>query len=162
MARETKQLLATANHYLAEARRLLAKDAHLGSSTIGQIARSHRSGSLSPGEILLAHLGSAAVRLATVCEIARYSPTENYRRKFYEPSGKRKPGWPSHKIRAEMMANPHEHLHLLMRDNVAHEEPGIANKKEIAADRFSVLKATPIATCCRSLDTISRNLRSVP
>lgn len=60
-----------------------------------------------------------------------------------------------------MMANPHEHLHLLLRDNVAHEEPGIANKKEIAADRFSVLRATSIATCCMSLDTIARNLKSV-
>ena len=161
MARETEQLLATANHYLAEAKRLLAENAHLAASTIGQITRSHRRRSLSPGEVVLAHFGSAAVRLATVCEIARYRPTENYRRKFYESSGKRKLGWPRHKIRADMLSKPHEHLHLLLRDNVAHEEPGITNSKEIAADRFSVLKATSLATCCEGLGAIARNLKSV-
>ncbi len=161
MARETEQLLATANHYLAEARRLLVKNPNLGSLTIGEITRRHKGGSLSPGEVVLAHFGSAAVRLATVCEIARYRPTENYRRKFYEPSGKRKPGWSSHKVRTEITANPHEHLHLLLRDNVAHEEPGIANNKDIAADRFAALKTTSVDTCRNALDTIAKRVKSV-
>ena len=161
MIRETEQLLATANHYLAEATRLLAKNPNLASSTIGEITRRHKGGSLSPGEVVMAHFGSAAVRLATVCEVARYRPTENYRRKFYEPSGKRKAGWSGHKIRADITANPPEHLHLLLRDNVAHEEPGIANNKDIAADRFTVLKATSIGTCRKALDTIAKRLKSV-
>ena len=104
MTRETEQLLATANHYLAEARRVLAKHPTLGSSTIGEITRRHTGQSLSPSEVVLAHFGSAAVRLATVCEIAGYRPTENYRRKFYATSGKRQPGWSGHKIRADIRA----------------------------------------------------------
>ena len=158
MTRETEQLLATANHYLAEARRVLAKHPTLASSTIGEITRRHTGQSLSPSEVVLAHFGSAAVRLATVCEIAGYRPTENYRRKFYATSGKRQPGWSGHKIRADIRANPYEHLHLLLRDNVAHEEPEIANNKEIAADRFAVLKAISIDTCRKTLDTIAKRL----
>lgn len=161
MTRETEQLLATANYYLAEARRELAKTPNLASSTIGEITRRHKRGSLSPGEVVLAHFGSAAVRLATACEIARYWPTENYRRKFYEPSGKRKPGLSGHQIRTHITSNPHEHLHLLLRDNMAHEEPGNANNKDIAADRFTVLKAMSIDTCRKALDTIANRLKSV-
>lgn len=161
MTRQTEQLLATANHYLAEAKRVLAKDPNLATSAIGEITRRHKRGTLSPSEVVLAHFGSAAVRLATVCEIAGYQPTENYRRKFYETSGKRKAGWSRQRIAANITANPHEHLHLLLRDNVAHEEPGIANNKDIAADRFAVLKATSIDTCRKALDTIARRLKGV-
>jgi len=161
MTRQTEQLLATANHYLAEAKRVLAKDPNLAAPAIGEITRRHKRGALSPSEVVLAHFGSAAVRLATVCEIAGYRPTENYRRKFYETSGKRKAGWSSRRIAASITANPHEHLHLLLRDNVAHEEPGIANNKDIAADRFMVRKATSIDTCRKALDTIARRLKGV-
>jgi len=162
MTRETDQLLAVANHYLAEARRILAKKPDLVSVTIGEITRRHRTRSLSPAEMVLAHLASAAVRLGTVCEIARYRPTENYRAKFYECSGKRKHGWSASKIRDDIVAKPHEHLHLLLRDNVAHEEPGIANTKQIAADRFAVLKVTTIDTCSKALDKIARTLKNRP
>ena len=159
MTREAEQLLAVANHYLAEAKRVLVKKPGLASLTIGDITRSHGTRSLSPGEIVLAHLGSAAVRLATICEVARYCPTENYRDKFYERSGHRKSGSSSSKIRAELAAKPHEHLHLLLRDNVAHEEPGIANNRQIAADRFAVLKATTVATCNNALRHIAKTVK---
>jgi len=159
MTRETQQLLAVANHYLAEARRILAQKPELASVTIGEITRRHRGQSLSPGEMVLAHFGSAAVRLATICEIARYRPTENYRDKFYQRSGDRKSGSSSSKIRAEIAAKPHEHLHLLLRDNVAHEEPGIANNKQIAADRFAVLKTTTIDTCSKALSGIAKRVK---
>lgn len=159
MTRETDQLLKVANYYLAEARRVLAKNRALASDTIGEITRRYTTRALSPGEIVLAHFASAAVRLATICEIAGYRPTENYRHKFYEPSGKRKSGCSRSKIRTHIGANLDEHLHLLLRDNVAHEEPGIANNKEIAADRFSILKATTIATCNDALNKISKRLR---
>jgi hypothetical protein len=79
MTRETEQLLATAKHYLAEARRVLATNPDLASSTIGEITRRNKGLSLSPGEVVLAHFGAAAVRLATVCEMAGYRLTENYR-----------------------------------------------------------------------------------
>ena len=140
---------------------MVADNANLASLTISEIARRHRSGSLSPSEVVLAHFGSAAVRLATICEITGYRLMENYRRKFYETSGKRKPGWSRRKIRADITANPHEHLHLLLRDNVAHEEPGIANNKEIAADRFAILRATSVDTCRKALDAIAKRLKSV-
>jgi len=156
MTRETEQLLAVANHYLAEAKRVLNDKPKLASMSIGDITRSHRTRSLSPGEMALAHFASAAVRLATICEIFRYRPTENYRDKFYQKSGDRKPSWSSSKIRADIAAKPHEHLHLLLRDNVGHEEPGIANNKQIAADRFAVLKVTTIDTCNKALSDIAR------
>lgn len=158
MTREDEQLLAVANHYLAEAKRVLKIKPELASVTIGEITRSHRTRSLSPGEMVLAHFASAAVRLATICEIARYRPTENYRDKYYERSGDRKRGWSLSKVRADIAVKPHEHLHLLLRDNVAHEEPGIANKKQIAADRFAVLKGTTIDTCNKALSDIARTV----
>jgi len=158
MARETDQLLAVANRYLAEARRMVARTPDLASMTIGDITRRHRTGSLSPGEVTLAHLASAAIRLATICEIARYRPTENYRRRFYEPSGKRQSGWTGSRIKADAAAKPEEHLHLLLRDNPAHEEPGIANNKEIAAHRFAILKTTTIGTCSEALGKIAKRL----
>ncbi|MEO7818567.1 MAG: hypothetical protein ABIS18_05410 [Actinomycetota bacterium] len=161
MTRETDQLLAVANHYLAEAKRVLKTKPELASMTIGEITRSHRTRSLSPGEMVLAHFASAAVRLATICEIARYRQTENYRDKFYQRSGDRKSSWSSSKIRADIAAKPHEHLHLLLRDNVAHEEPGIANKKQIADDRFAVLKVTTIDTCKKALSDIARTVKKM-
>lgn len=160
MTREADQLLAAARHYLAEARRVLARRPNLAPLTIGEIARSHQTGSLSPGEVVLAHIASAAVRLATICEIAGYRPTENYRDRFYERSGKRKGGWSRNSIRADIAAKPHEHLHLLLRDNVAHEEPGIANKKQVAADRLAILNVTTIDTCSRVLGKIAKGLRT--
>jgi hypothetical protein len=156
MTRETEQLLAVANHYLAEGRRLLKSHPYIASKTIGEITRMHRTQSLSPAEKVLAHFGSAAVRLATVCEIAGYAQTKNYRGKFYEKSGDRKSGWPPSKIRAAISAKLQEHLHLLLRDNVAHEEPGVANKKPIAADRFAVLKTTTIDTCSKVLSSVAK------
>ncbi len=162
MGRETDQLMAAASHYLAEASALLKSHPNLGSLPIGEITRRHRPGpSLSPGELVLAHLGSAAVRLATICEISDYRPTENYRR-FYDTSGERKTDWSWSRIRADIVARPEEHLHLLLRDNVAHEEPGIGNNKRIAADRAAVLKATTIGTCMQTLDRIAKRLRTRP
>jgi len=158
---ETEQLLAVANYYLAEVRRILATKPQLTSATIGEIASNHRRHSLSPAEMVLAHLGSAAVRLATICEIARYRPTENYRDEFYYRSGDRKRGLSLSKIKAAIAAQPHEHLHLLLRDNVAHEEPGIANHRQIAADRFAVLKATTVDACNKALRDIARRVKSL-
>jgi hypothetical protein len=160
MARETEQLLAVANYYMAEAKRVLKGDPGLMSMTIGQITRSHRTQSLSPGEIVLAHFASAAVRLATICEIVGYRPTINYRCKYYDRSGNRKRGWSSSKIKRDIAEKPHEHLHLLLRDNVAHEEPGIANKKQVAADRFAILKVTTIDTCNKALNDITKMVKN--
>jgi hypothetical protein len=159
MTREKEQLLAVANHYLAEGRRLLKDNPKIASMTIGEITRMHRTQSLSSAEMVLAHFGSAAVRLATICEIAGHHLTANYRVKFYEGTGDRKRGWPSSKIRAEIVARPQEHLHLLLRDNVAHGEPGIGNKKLIAADRFAVLRATTIDTCIKALCSIAKTVK---
>jgi hypothetical protein len=74
MTRETEQLLATANHYLAEAMGVLAGNPNLATSAIGEITRRHKRGTLSPSEVVLAQFGFAAVRLAAVCEIAGYQP----------------------------------------------------------------------------------------
>ncbi len=159
MTRETEQLLAVANYYLAEARQVLKTNPKLASMTIGEITRSHRTRSLSPAEILLAHLASAAIRLSTICEITDYRLTENYRKKFYKESGNRKNGLSLSKIRADISAKPYEHLHLLLRDNVAHEEPGIENNRQMAKDRVAVLKATTIETCNKALGDIARTVK---
>ena len=92
-------------------------------------------------------------------KIARYRPTANYRGQFYQRSGDRKSGWSSSKISAEIAAKPCEHLHLLLRDNVAHEEPGIANNKQIAADRFAALKRMTVATCSKALSQIAKRVK---
>jgi hypothetical protein len=161
MTRETDQLLAVAKYYLARAGHILEEKRELGTLEIGTITRSHRTRSLSPGETALAHFASAAVRLATICEIVQYDPTENYRTKFYEGSGKRRTGWSPSKIRSEMTRKPGQHLHLLLRDNVAHEEPGVRNKKLMADDRSSVLKRTTIGTCNDALHKIAKTLKEV-
>jgi hypothetical protein len=159
MTRETDQLLKAANYYLAEAGCIISSRPRLEAKTIGYITRSHNTRGFSDGEIALAHLASAAVRLATICEINCYRPTENYRTKFYERSGKRKSNWPSIKIRRDVTNNLSEHLHLLLRDNVAHEEPGIKNNSDLAADRFQILKAITIGACEHALKKTVRQIK---
>jgi hypothetical protein len=159
MGLETDQLLAAANHYLAEAKNVLRSHSGLADSTIGDVTARHRAGpSLSPGELALAHLASAAVRLATCCEIHGYQPTQHYRVKFYERSGERKNGWLKRQIIRALSTEPNQHLHLLLRDNVAHEEPGIRNTKHIAEDRKVALKSTTLGACVQALDEIARVL----
>lgn len=160
MARETEQLLAVANHYLAEAKQVLKTDPKLASMTIGEITRNHRTRSLSPAEILLAHLASAAIRLSTICEITNYSLTENYRKKFYEKSGNRRNGWPLSKIKAHILAKPYEHLHLLLRDNVAHEEPEMRTKGRLPKIVSMYLKKPASKPAIRRLPTLREQSRS--
>jgi hypothetical protein len=102
MPREIHQLLRTVRYYIAQAKSVLSKHQQLESMTVGEITKAHRRGGLSPGEIVLAHYGSAAVRLATIFEIQEYKPMKNYRERFYERSGKRKTAWTSRKISGEI------------------------------------------------------------
>jgi hypothetical protein len=157
--REREQLLAVANHYLRQARELLERHRRIGAMTIGEVTRGHRRRSLTPAEVVLAHLGSAAVRLATLCEIDRYRLSENYRDKFYKSSGTRKADWSLSKIKATIRAKPAQHLYLLLRDNVAHEEPGNANARQLATDRAAVLKETTIDTCSTALRELAHRLK---
>jgi len=69
--------------------------------------------------------------------------------------------YPSSRIRAAIAAKPHEHLHLLLRDNVAHEEPGLTNTRQIAADRVAVLKTTTIDACNKALRNIATKVKSL-
>jgi hypothetical protein len=160
MPREIQQLLKTARYYIAQANSVLSKHQQLESMTIGKITKAHSRRGLSPGEMVLAHYGSAAVRLATICEIQGYKPTQNYRKLFYEESGKRKTAWTRERISGEIANNLQEHMHLLLRDNVAHEEPGIKNNKDIAADRFAILKVVQIGVCKKALEKIVRVIAS--
>lgn len=156
MPREIQQLLKTARYYIAQANSVLSKHQQLESVTIGKITKAHSRRGLSPGEMVLAHYGSAAVRLATICEIQGYRPTQNYRKLFYEGSGKRKTAWTRARISGEITNNLQEHMHLLLRDNVAHEEPGIKNNRDIAGDRFSILKVVTIGACKEALKKTTR------
>lgn len=151
MPREIHQLLRTARYYIAQAESVLSKHQQLESMTIGEITKAHSRRGLSPGEMVLAHYGSASVRLATICEIQGYKPTQNYRKRFYERSGERRTVWTTRKISGEITNKLQEHIHLLLRDNVAHEEPGIKNKRDIAADRFAILKVVTIGACKETL-----------
>lgn len=151
MPREIHQLLRTARYYIAQAESMLSKYQQLEIMTIGEITKAHSRRGLSSGEMVLAHYGSASVRLATICEIQRYKPTQNYRERLYERSGKRRTAWTSRKISGEITNNLPEHIHLLLRDNVAHEEPGIRNNRDIAGDRFAILKVVKIGTCKKAL-----------
>jgi hypothetical protein len=69
MPREIDQLLRTARYYIAQAESMLSKYQQLEIMTIGEITKAHSRRGLSPGEMVLAHYGSASVRLATICEI---------------------------------------------------------------------------------------------
>jgi len=160
MLREINQLLRTARHYIAQAESVLSRYQQLESMTIGQITKAHSRGGLSPGEMVLAHYGSASVRLATICEIQGYKPTQNYRIRFYERSGKRRTAWTRREISGEITNNLQEHIHLLLRDNVAHEEPGIKNNRDIAADRFAILKVVSIDACRKALKKTVRIIDS--
>lgn len=160
MPREIHQLLRTVRYYIAQAKSVLSKHQQLESMTVGEITKAHSRGGLSPGEIVLAHYGSAAVRLATIFEIQEYKPTKNYRERFYERSGKRKTAWTSRKISGEITNSLQEHIHLLLRDNVAHEEPGIKNNRDIAADRFAILKVVTVGACKKALKKTVRIIDS--
>lgn len=160
MSREIHQLLRTARYYFAQAEKVLSKHQQLESMTIGEITKAHSRRGLSSGEMVLAHYGSASVRLGTICEIQGYKPTKNYRERFYERSGKRRTGWTSQKISGEIQNNLPEHIHLLLRDNVAHEEPGIRNNRDIAGDRFAILKVVTIGACKEALKKTVRNIEA--
>ena len=159
MPREIQQLLKTARYYIGEADKVLSKHQQLESMTIGKITKVHSRRGLSLGEMVLAHYGSA-VRLATICEVQGYKPTQNYRELFYEGSGKRKTAWTRGRIAGEIANNLQEHIHLLLRDNVAHEEPGISNNRDIAADRFAILKVVQIGACKKALEKAVRVIAS--
>ena len=157
--REIEQLLAVAKHYIAEASKIVEANPGLRSMTIGQVSSHHRAQSLSPAGLALAHYGSAAVRMVTLCEIAKSQPNDNYRKRFYDRSGNRKAGWSLSRIKANIAARPEEHLHFLLRDNIAHEEQGGAWTQRVAADRSAVLKITTIDTCDNALKKIARGLK---
>ena len=159
MDRETDQLLKCANFYFAMAEKILSKHGQLESQTIGQTTSRYNRSRLSLGETVLAHFASAAVRLVTICEIKKYCPTENYRTKFYEPSGARLQNLTKSKIQNAITNNLHEHIHFLLRDNVAHEEFGIKNKRIIATDRFTILKPITIGSCRKAIKKTVRTIR---
>lgn len=158
--RESEQLLAVADEYIKQTRALLQGDPRIAPMTIGEVTRLHRTKSLTAAEKALAHLASAAVRLATLCEIDGYRHSQNYRSSFYEPSGNRKAGWSLSRIKARIRSEPDQHLHLLLRDNVAHLVPGIVNSRQLARDRAAVLKETTIEACNAALRALARRLKS--
>lgn len=154
-SRELEQLLLVATHYLALARRASRTDPAILRDTVDQVVSSHVSGKLCRAELLLAHLASAAIRLATICEKEKTKFPAPYRTALYK-SGARKGAMQKHAILTQITKRLHEHIHFLLRDAVAHEENV---KSDMASDRADVLMQLTVGQILAALECRAETIR---
>jgi len=149
---EIDQLLVVAKHYLSMAKRLIRRNPSVPNVKIIGVTKGHILGELHVEELLLAHLASCAIRLCTVCEIRK--DKSNYRNKFYDSNSRprycRKKGYTQAKVITEIINNLDEHIHFLLRDNVAHKQNV---EFELAKDRIRVLERLTIRDTLSALDS---------
>ncbi len=121
VSRELDQLLLVARHYLSQARRASRRQPAILDKTLREVTDNHTCDQLRPAEFVLAHLASCAIRLATVCEKEKARFPAPYRSAFYH-KGQRKGGMSKKQITEQITRDLDQHVHFLLRDNVAHEE----------------------------------------
>lgn len=154
-SRELDQLLLVASHYLSQAKRRSRSNPAILNRTLRQVTDNHAIGKLGPDELLLGHLASCAIRLSTVCEKEKAKFPTPYRKAFY--NGRcRKVGMSKNQITAQITQDLDQHIHFLLRDNVAHEENV---STDMAADRFDILMPLTIHQTLSALDACANKIR---
>ena len=106
---------------------------------------------------MLAHLDSCAIRLCTICEKVKANFPATYRHRFYDGKKARKAGLSRQQVTTKIRCDLDQHIHFLLRDNVAHEENV---KTEMAADRFDVLMKLTIREVFSALDLCANTIGS--
>ena len=154
--REIEQLLLVATHYLSLAKRMSRSDPAILKCTVDQVAFHHVAGKLQKAELILAHLASSGIRLATVCEKERTKFPASYRTAFYK-NGNRKGGMSKHDVIAQVTKDLSEHIHVLLRDAVAHEENV---KSAMASDRAEVLMALTVGRVLAAIESCATRVRA--
>jgi hypothetical protein len=154
-SRELEQLQLVAAHYLDLAKRASRAHPAVLKCTIGQVTAGHVPGKLQSAELLLAHLASSAIRLATVCEKEKTKFSPPYRTAFYK-NGTRKGAMQKHDVLKQISGNLHEHVHLLLRDAVSHEENV---KSDMASDRTEILIPLHVKQILVALEIRAKTIR---
>ncbi len=154
-SRELDQLVLLVSHYLSQAKRTSRSYPAILSRTLREVTNNHVLGQLRPEELLLAHLASCAIRLATVCEKEKTKLPAPYRRAFYN-KGSRKGGMSKNQITTQITQDLDQHIHFLLRDNVAHEEN---INSDMAGDRFDILMQLTINQILSALDSCAKKIR---
>ena len=157
MSRELDQLFLVASRYLSQAKRASRSGRGILNRTLREVAENHALGQLRPEELLLADLASCAIRLSTVCEKEKAKFPPPYRRAFYNKDGSRKAGMSKQQVARQIRSILDQHIHFLLRDNVAHEENV---KSDMAADRFDILMPLTIREVLSALDSCANNIRA--
>lgn len=155
--RELDQLFLVARHYLLQAKRRVRRDSSTLAKTLLAVTNHHTQNQLQPEELLLAHLASCAIRLSTICEKKPGIFPGVYRRTFYEKGGSRKSHISKAQVTAEITQHLDEHIHFLLRDNVAHEENV---QSAMAKDRFDILMQLTIRQVLSAMDSCVSKVRS--
>jgi hypothetical protein len=153
--RELDQLFLVASRYLSQAKRISRSHPAVLTRTIREVTDKHVLGQLGPDELLLAHLGSCAIRLSTICEKEKAKFPPPYRNAFYN-RGSRKPGQSQSWITAQITGRLEQHVHFLLRDNVAHEENVTT---DMAGDRSHILMPLTIGVTLSALDACRNAIR---
>lgn len=155
-SRELDQLFLVASHYLSQAKRTSRSDPGILNRTLREVTDNHALGQLRPEELLLAHLASCAIRLSTVCEKEKAKFPAPYRSAFYK-GGSRKGGMSKAQITTQITQDLDQHIHFLLRDNVAHEENV---KNHMAGDRFAILMPLTISQALSALGSCAKKIRA--
>jgi hypothetical protein len=153
-SREIEQLLLVAMHYLSLAKRISRTDPAILECTVDQLASHHVDGKLQKAELILAHLASSGIRLATVCEKKPFAMP--YRTAFYK-KGKRKGSMLKADVVAQLTKDLCEHIHFLLRDAVAHEENV---NSDMASDRADVLMPLTVKQVLAAIESCATRVRA--
>jgi len=155
-SRELEQLQLVAGHYLSLAKRASRTDPAVLKCTIGQVTAGHVPGKLQRAELVLAHLASSAIRLATVCEKEKTKFSPPYRNAFYK-KGTRMGAMQRHVVIKQITDKLHEHVHFLLRDAVSHEENV---KTDMASDRAEILIPLNVGQILVALESSAKTIRA--
>lgn len=147
--RELDQLIEIAEKYLSEAKALGLSSGELG-RTVADVTDKHTIGTMVLAEIFLAHLGSSAFRLCTICKKTKNLNTRN---KYYDGKKQRTQ---SNAV-ALMKQNLDEHIHFLLRDHVAHEEN---TQNDRATDRLQLVRSLTLQQALKGLDDCAKLVRT--
>jgi len=162
--REIEQLLLVATHYVSLAKRMARKCPAILECTIDQLASNRVGGKLQKAELILAHLASSGIRLATVCEKElerqRRDPKHTvlpapYRTAFYKKRKRIGDGQKKDVI-GQITTHLSEHIHFLLRDAVAHEENV---KNAMASDRADVLMPLSVGQVLAAIECCASRVR---
>ena len=150
--RELDQLIVVAEHYLKLANEVSNSNVQLERS-VGETAQRRVAGSLGQEELLLAHLASCGIRLATICEKRKQT---SYRKDFYDKSWRRKGGESKEAAIAAIKEKLDQHIQFLLRDDVSHYEN---DESEMATDRRALLESLTMQEVLDAVEACTKRVR---